>query len=209
MAHNRDPQKSYRTNRRGRKVTSSSDRSKRSKKSTVPRPTSSSTRASTKGSSKRVTTGKGGTRARVKPKAKSTGLIGSTGNAPKRYVGPPGLGKKRTPGRFTDKPQVKANVKALQNSLPAKLLKSGGKVGAALTLAEAVKAGLTQKPKNKTKIKPSPGMSKPAVKQAKKDAKETNRQSKAASFDRAFASARKAGKTTFTWNGKSYNTKLK
>lgn len=29
-----------------------------------------------------------------------------------------------------------------------------------------------------------------------------------ASFNSAFASARKAGKKVFTWNGKSYNTKL-
>lgn len=29
-----------------------------------------------------------------------------------------------------------------------------------------------------------------------------------ASFSKAFASARKGGKSTFTWNGKSYNTKL-
>lgn len=30
-----------------------------------------------------------------------------------------------------------------------------------------------------------------------------------ASFKNAFASARKGGKKTFSWNGKSYNTKLK
>lgn len=29
------------------------------------------------------------------------------------------------------------------------------------------------------------------------------------SFGKAFAAARKAGKKEFTWNGKSYNTKLK
>lgn len=29
------------------------------------------------------------------------------------------------------------------------------------------------------------------------------------SFGSAFASARKSGKSVFTWNGKSYNTKLK
>lgn len=206
MASNRDPRKSYRTNRRGRRITSSSDRSKRSKKSTVPRPTSSSTRASTKGTSSRVTTGQGGSRARVKPKAQS---ITMTGPLKSRYVGPPGLGKKYTPGKFTDKPQVKANVKALQNS-PLKYLKGvTGKVGAAMTIAEAAKAALNRKPAKKTKIKDAPGISKAAVSKAQKDAKETNRQSKASSFDRAFAAARKAGKKTFTWNGKSYNTKLK
>ena len=206
MASNRDPRKSYRTNRRGRRITSSSDRSKRSKKSTVPKPTSSSTRASTKGSSSRVTTGQGGSRAKVK--AKSTGLIGSTGNAPSRYVGPPGLGKKHTPGKFTDKPQVKANVKALQNS-PLKYAKGlTSKAGAALTIAEGAAAALNRKPGKKDKMKPAPGMSQAAVKQAKKDSKETNRQSTAASFDRAFAAARKAGKKTFTWRGGTYSTKM-
>ena len=31
----------------------------------------------------------------------------------------------------------------------------------------------------------------------------------AQNFDRAFADARKSGKTEFTWRGKRYNTKLK
>jgi hypothetical protein len=31
----------------------------------------------------------------------------------------------------------------------------------------------------------------------------------ASSFDSSFAAARKAGKSTFTWRGKKYNTKLK
>ena len=58
MASNRDPQKDYRINRRGRKVTSSADRSKRSKKASAPKPTSSSTRSRGKGTgSKKVTTG--------------------------------------------------------------------------------------------------------------------------------------------------------
>lgn len=33
--------------------------------------------------------------------------------------------------------------------------------------------------------------------------------SKAQSFDKAFAAARKAGKSEFTWDGKRYNTKMK
>ena len=63
MASNRDPQKKYRINRRGRKVkvTSSSDRSKRVKASTAPKPTSSSTRSRGKGTgSKKVTSDKTG-----------------------------------------------------------------------------------------------------------------------------------------------------
>lgn len=60
MASNRDPRKDYRINRRGRKVTSSADRSKRAKKASAPKPTSSSTRSRGKGTgSKRVTSSGG------------------------------------------------------------------------------------------------------------------------------------------------------
>jgi hypothetical protein len=38
---------------------------------------------------------------------------------------------------------------------------------------------------------------------------EERRRNSAKDFDRAFAAARRAGKKTFTWRGKSYNTKLK
>jgi len=204
MASNRDPRKDYRINRRGRKVTSSSDRAKRSKKASAPRPTSSSTRASTKGSSSRVTTGQGGSRARVKSKAKSTGLIGSTGNAKSRYVGPP-RSKQPSINRISKQLSRGSKAAAIVNprtDLPTKVLAAGG---LAADLYDS-----TRKPKaKKTKTKPTPGMAKGAVSKAKKDAKETNRQSKAASFDRAFAAARKAGKKTFTWQGKKYSTKLK
>lgn len=125
--------------------------------------------------------------------------------------GPPTPGVKFNPSkrRFSDNPQVKANVKALQNS-PLKYIKGvTSKAGAALTIAEAGKAALTPKQGEKTKTKPTPGMSKGAVARAKSDASKTNRQSKSASFDRAFAAARKAGKKTFVWQGKKYNTKMK
>ena len=38
---------------------------------------------------------------------------------------------------------------------------------------------------------------------------EGRRRNSAKDFDRAFAAARRAGKKTFMWRGKSYNTKLK
>ena len=61
MASNRDPRKDYRINRRGRKVTSSADRSKRAKKASAPKPTSSSTRSRGKNTgSKKVTSDKTG-----------------------------------------------------------------------------------------------------------------------------------------------------
>ena len=39
--------------------------------------------------------------------------------------------------------------------------------------------------------------------------KKLSRAAGAANFDAAFAKARKAGKKTFTWRGKTYNTRLK
>ena len=205
MASNRDPRKAYRRRNRTT-ITSSSNRSARSKKSTVPKPTSSSTRSSTKGSSSRVTTGQGGSRARVKTKPKSTGIIGSTGNAKSTYVGPPGTGK---PPKFNPKNRVVKT--ATRGTKVATLLNPRSDIPARLLAGAGLAADLLgNKPKpKKTKTKPTPGMDKGAVAKAKADAAETNRQSKAASFDRAFASARKAGKKTFVWNGKTYTTKLK
>ena len=55
---NRDPRKKYRYDRRNRRRTTSATRSKRINSSTAPKPTSSKDRAKTKGTSKKVTTGK-------------------------------------------------------------------------------------------------------------------------------------------------------
>ena len=200
MASNRDPRKSYR--RRNRKtVTSSSNRSTRVKKSTVPKPTSSSTRNSTKGSSSRVTTGQGGSRARVKPKAQSTGLIG-TRNTPAtktKVTGPPGLGNKP---KFNPSNKVKimggiGTVLNPRSDIPAKIL------GAA-SAVKGVYDAVTKKDKPKKK-KPMASMGK----DYKKQEKELSRKANASNFDNAFAKARKAGKSTFTWRGKKYNTKTK
>ena len=201
MASNRDPRPSYR--RRSRKtVTSSSNRSTRSKKSTAPKPTSSSTRSSTKGSSSRVTTGQGGSRARVKPKVKSTGLIG-TRNTPAtktKVTGPPGLGNKP---KFNPSNKVKiasgiGTVLNPRSDIPAKIL------GAA-SVAKGVYDAVTKKEKTKPRKKPSASMGKDYKKQEKKLSRKAN----ASNFDQAFAKARKAGKSTFTWRGKKYNTKTK
>lgn len=201
MADNRDPRKSYR--RRNRKtVTSSSNRSARSKKSTVPKPTSSSTRSSTKGSSSRVTTGQGGSRARVKVKPQSTGLIG-TRNTPAtktKVTGPPGLGKQP---KFNPSNKVKiaggiGTVLNPRSDIPAKIL------GAA-SAAKGIYDSITQKDKPKPKKKPMASMGK----DYKKQEKELSRKANASNFDRSFAKARKSGKKAFTWRGKKYNTKLK
>ena len=252
MASNRDPQKDYRINKRGRKVkvTSSSTRAARVKKASAPKPTSSSTRSRGKGTgSKRITsdstrargtgvktTGSKPTPTKVKTKAKPIVMGGDTGrrgggpNQPARS-GPPIPKTPKTPGRFVDKPQVKANVKALQNSLPGRLLKGagrkGGMIGAALTIAEGAKQYFgSQRSQAKTRQenqgaayraqqKPLPKVKQPAVKPKPnpKPKKKPQPQQKlgagAKAFDSAFAKARAAGKKTFTFKGKSYHTRLK
>ena len=206
MADNRDPRKSYR--RRSRKtVTSSSNRSTRSKKSTVPKPTSSSTRSTTKGSSSRVTTGQGGSRARVKPKAKSTGLIG-TRNTPAtktKYTGPKTPGVKFDPSkRVKAKPSGGIGKAAAQTAglyIAGKLAETVGKPGQSRMSRLGVQGSAKPKPKKK----PSASMGK----NYKSKEKELSRKANASNFDNAFAKARKAGKSTFTWRGKKYNTKTK
>ena len=129
MASNRDPKKSYRTNRRGRRVTSSATRSKRTKASTAPKPTSSSTRSTTKGraknrvtsSSSRVKTnpasktprGAQGPRTAPQqgPRQKVSGLIGSRPKAKASSSPPRAPGRnsiRRTSGLSTPKQVIKA-----------------------------------------------------------------------------------------------------
>jgi len=240
MASNRDPLKDYRINKRGRKVTSSATRSARSKKASAPKPTSSSTRSRGKGTgSKKVTSSSdrvtkkplsGGPRGAQGPRTAPQqgpsrpvkGLIGSRGPSPSK---PPIQKPPKAPGRFVDKPQVKANVKALQNSPLGKLIRGGGKIGAALTIAEGAKEFFKGKKKQsetrkenqgaayRAQQKPLPKVKQPAAKPDPKPKKKPQPQQKlgagAKAFDAAFAKARAAGKTTFTFRGKSYNTKLK
>ena len=214
MASNRDPRKPYR--RRDRKtVTSSSNRSTRSKKSTAPKPTSSSTRSSTKGSSSRVTTGQGGSRAKVKTKPQSTGLIG-TRNTPAtktNYTGP------KTPGvKFDPKNRTKPSVKvkpgggigtaAAQTAglyIAGKLAETAGKPGQSRMSRLGIQGPAKPEKKSKPKKKPMASMGK----DYKSQEKELSSKANASNFDNAFAKARKAGKSTFTWRGKKYNTKLK
>jgi len=226
MASNRDPQKDYRINRRGRKVTSSADRSKRAKKASAPKPTSSSTRSRGRGTgSKRLTSASdrvnkkpitGGPRGAQGPRTAPQqgpsrpvkGLIGSRGASTSK---PPVSKVVKGPGRFADKPQVKANVKALKSS-PLKYLKSG-KAAAAITLAGeafgAAKATADQgRISRENRSAPAKALKKklPKVKMPKVD---NTKPTAAQSFDKAFAKARKEGKKTFSWRGKLYNTKLK
>ena len=78
------------------------------------------------------------------------------------------------------------------------------KVAAAASLVADYMSSRKPKPK-KTAKKPMAKMGK----NYKQKEKELSRKANASNFDQAFAKARKAGKKTFTWRGKSYNTKMK
>ena len=78
------------------------------------------------------------------------------------------------------------------------------KVAAAASLVADYMMSRKSKPK-KTAKKPMAKMGK----NYKQKEKELSRKANASNFDQAFAKARKAGKKTFTWRGKSYNTKMK
>ena len=131
------------------------------------------------------------------PSRRVSGMIGSrTTPATKTKTQPPGTGK---PPRFNPRIKTAAKVGTLVNprsDLPAKA------VAAASLAMDAVKA-LQNKPKPKKKPMSSMG------KNYKAQEKELSRKAVASNFDQAFAKARRAGKKTFTWRGKTYNTRLK
>ena len=205
-------------NRRGRQtaktpVTSSKRRPQRIKGAQTARRTGSKDKMTVSGQ-RNIKGGPRGAQGPANPPVQGpsrrtpTAIGGDTGrrggpNQPARS-GPPKSNTPKTPGRFVDKPQVKANVKALQSSLPAKVLTAGNKVAMALTLAEAAKQLVDKKSKKGTG-KPMASMGK----DYKKKEKEAGRKAIASNFDQAFAAARRAGKKEFTWRGKRYNTKMK
>jgi len=205
-------------NRRGRQtaktpVTSSKRRPQRIKGAQTARRTGSKDKMTVSGQ-RNIKGGPRGAQGPANPPVQGpsrrtpTAIGGDTGrrggpNQPARS-GPPKSNTPKTPGRFVDKPQVKANVKALQSSLPAKVLSSGNKVAMALTLAQAAKQLLDKKSKKGTG-KPMASMGK----DYKAKEKELGRKAIASNFDQAFAAARRAGKKTFTWRGKKYTTKMK
>ena len=133
------------------------------------------------------------------PSRRVSGMIGSrTTPATKTKTQPPGTGK---PPRFDPRIKTAAKVGTLVNprsNLPAKA------VAAASLAMDAVKA-LQNKAKPKPKKKPMASMGK----NYKTQEKELSRKAVASNFDQAFAKARRAGKKTFTWRGKTYNTRLK
>ena len=231
MASNRDPRKSYRTNRRGRRVTSSATRSKRTKASTAPKPTSSATR-NKRGSgakSRPVVTqsagrprGAQGPRSAPQqgPRQKVSGLIGSRPKAQSTNSPPKAPGRnsiRRTSGLSTPKQVIKAKGK------------SGGGVKGTLAagLVTAAAVGSLRNPISKAKGKAAAARgNKNAGNYNTRDADGTVRSRKrvgpktvgpkkvgaakvgsiAQAFDKAYGAAKKAKQKTFTFKGKKYTT---
>lgn len=128
------------------------------------------------------------------PSRRVSGLIGSRNTpATKTTSGPPKVSAKTA--------RTVAKVGTLVNprsDVPAKV------AAAASLVAEAISS--RKKPSSKK------GTGKPMAsrgKNYKEKEKELSRKAAASNFDQAFAKARKAGKKTFTWRGKRYNTKMK
>lgn len=134
-----------------------------------------------------------------------TAMGGDTGrrggpNQPARSGPPRPAGPKAS--RVGSQIRTAAKVGTLVNprsDLPAKAI-------AAASLAMDAAKALRGKPSAKK------GTGKPMAsmgKDYKAKEKEAGRKAIASNFDQAFAKARKAGKKTFTWRGKLYNTKMK
>ena len=171
------------------------------------------------GSKDRVTRGRGVTRTRTgAPRGASgpatapqqgpsrrtpTAIGGDTGrrggaNQPARS-GPPRPKTPKVPGRFVKTAAKVGTILNPKTDLPAKAVAAG-------SLAIDAARALRGKPKAKK------GTGKPMASMGsdyKAKEKKLSRAAGAANFDAAFAKARRAGKKTFTWRGKRYNTKLK
>lgn len=202
-------------NRRGRKtatkpVTSDKGRKQRVKGAETERRT---------GSKDRVTRGRGVTRTRTgaargasgpatapqqgPSRRTPTAIGGDTGrrggaNQPARS-GPPRPKTPKVPGKFVKTAAKVGTILNPKTDLPAKAVAAG-------SLAIDAARALRGKPKAKQ------GTGKPMASMGsdyKAKEKEAGRKAIASNFDAAFAKARRAGKKTFTWRGKQYNTKLK
>lgn len=226
MADNRDPRKKSRTNRNRR--TSSSNRAARSRASAAdtPRPTSSQTRSSrTSGRAVVTQSGAQGQR-RGAQGPRSAPVQGPSRRTPSAITGDTGRrGRRNQPAKpKSNVPRPQARGDKLPSSSGARRVagaaaRGAGVAGGAGLLPSLARAGLmilgegAVRPfgdgtlKGKEKVS-RPNNQKPKVK-AKSAPKPKATSSAAKDFDRAFAAARKTGKSTFTWRGKKYNTKLK
>ena len=208
-------------NRRGRTtakkpVTSDKRRAQRVKGSETARAT---------GSKDRVTRGRGVTRTRTGaprgaqgprtapqqgPNKKVSGIIGTRQGSTKTATNPP-----PTPGTKLGKIKPGQMASNVVNAAARRIVGDGS--AAAFQMAQIAAKALREKraKDNKTKAKAASSVGKYNTRdkdgtvrsRAKVGPKKVG--TVAESFDKAFTAARKAGKKTFTYKGKKYNTKMK
>lgn len=197
-------------NRRGRQtaktpVTSSKRRPQRIKGAQTARRTGSPDKMTVSGQRK-ITGGPRGAQGPANPPVQGpsrrtpTAMGGDTGrrggpNQPARSGPPRPAGP--TASRVARQLAKAGTIVNPRSDVPAK-------VAAAASLVADYMMSSKSKPK-KTAKKPMAKMGK----NYKQKEKELSRKANASNFDRAFAAARKAGKKTFTWRGKSYHTRKK
>ena len=197
-------------NRRGRQtaktpVTSSKRRPQRIKGAQTARRTGSPDKMTVSGQRK-ITGGPRGAQGPANPPVQGpsrrtpTAMGGDTGrrggaNQPARSGPPRPAGP--TASRVARQLAQAGTIVNPRSDVPAK-------VAAAASLVADYMMSRKSKPK-KTAKKPMAKMGK----NYKQKEKELSRKANASNFDQAFAKARKAGKKTFTWRGKSYHTRKK
>lgn len=143
------------------------------------------------GPSRRTPTAMGGDTGRRIPDNK-LGTKGTPRSGPPRPAGP-------TASRVARQLAQASTIVNPRSDVPAKV------AAAASLVAEYMSSRKPKPSAKKTAKKPMAKMGK----NYKQKEKELSRKANASNFDRAFAAARKAGKKTFTWRGKSYNTRMK
>ena len=126
--------------------------------------------------------------------------------AGRRARGERGMTSAPSQGRKVTTNNTSNNVNSLRNAgrQALKMLSRGG--AAASVFNQGTSKNDTQSSQG---VKPYKPVKKVKYPTASETQAEGRRRESAKDFDRAFAAARRAGKKTFTWRGKSYNTKLK
>ena len=133
----------------------------------------------------------------------NTGRAGGKENQPTRRIsGPPTPGRGRV-GRVGQQMRASQMAKNAVSAAARRIVGDGS--AAAFQMAQMAAETLRQQRARKGTGKPMANMGK----DYKAKERALGRKAIAQSFDRAFAAARKAGKKTFTFRGKKYNTKLK
>ena len=126
--------------------------------------------------------------------------------AGRRARGERGMTSAPSQGRKVTTNNTSNNVNSLRNAgrQALKMLSRGG--AAASVFNQGTSKNDTQSSQG---VKPYKPVKKVKYPTASETQAEGRRRESAKDFDRAFAAARRAGKKTFIWRGKSYNTKLK